>query len=99
MKKHIHAIALVSILCLWGVASADDTQPTNWIGSVRGEVLKIDQDRYVVEDVLGREVSLQLNSAVEKDESVQVGDEVLVRILHRGKEAFIMSLKKISSLR
>lgn len=99
MKKHVHAIAFASVLCLWGVASADDTKPTNWIGSVRGEVLKIDRDLYLLEDVLGRELSLQLNSKVEKDESVQVGDEVLVRIIHRGKEAYIKSLKKISSLR
>jgi hypothetical protein len=45
------------------------------------------------------EVSLQLNSKVEKDDSVQVGDEVLVRIIHRGKEAYIKSLKKFSSMR
>ena len=99
MKKRVYAIAFVSILCIWGVASADDTKPTNWIGSVQGEVLKIDRDLYLVEDVLGRELFLQLNSTVEKDESVQVGDEVLVRIIHRGKEAYIKSLKKISSLR
>jgi uncharacterized protein YdeI (BOF family) len=99
MKKHVHAIALVGVLCLCGGVSADDTKPANWIGSVRGEILKIDRDLYLVEDVLGREVALQLNSTVEKDESLQVGDEVLVRIIHRGKEAFIKSLKKISSLR
>jgi hypothetical protein len=99
MKKHVHAIAFVSILCIWSVASADDTKPQSWIGSIRGEVLKIDRDLYLVEDVLGREVSLQLNSKVEKDDSVQVGDEVLVRIIHRGKEAYIKSLKKFSSMR
>jgi uncharacterized protein YdeI (BOF family) len=99
MNKHAHAIAFVSILCIGAVASADDARPNSWIGSVRGEVLKIDRDLYLVEDVLGRQVSLQLNGKVEKDESVQVGDEVLVRIIHRGKEAYIKSLKKFSSLR
>jgi uncharacterized protein YdeI (BOF family) len=98
MKKHVHAIAFVSVLCLWGVASADDTRPTNWIGSVRGEVLKIDQDLYLVEDVLGRELSLQLNSTVEKDDSVQVGDEVLVRIIHSGRDSYIKSFKKTFAL-
>jgi len=43
----------------------------------RGEVLKIDRDLYLVEDVLGRELFLQLDSKVEKVESVLVGDEVL----------------------
>jgi uncharacterized protein YdeI (BOF family) len=98
MKKHVHVIAFVSILCLCGVAFADETKPASWIGSIRGEVLKIDRDFYLVEDVLGRELSLQLNSTVEKDESVQVGDEVLVRILHSGSDSYIKSFKKTSAL-
>lgn len=94
MKKHVHAIAFVSILCLCGVASADDTKPKNWIGTLRGEILKIDRDLYLVEDGLGRELSLQLNSTVETDEFVQVGDEVLVRIIHSGSDSYIKSFKK-----
>ena len=97
MKKHVHAIAFVSILCIWGVASADDTKPTNWIGSIRGHVVKIDRDVYDVDDALGRKISIQLNSMTEKDNNVQVGDEVVVCILHKGKHASIKSMKRTSS--
>jgi uncharacterized protein YdeI (BOF family) len=97
MKRHIHAIAFVSILCIWGVAYADESKPKHWIGSIRGDVVKIDRDVYDVDDALGRKISIQLNSMTEKDNNVQVGDEVLVRILHKGKHTSIKSLKRTSS--
>ena len=66
------------------------------MGRVRGEVIKIDGDVYIVEDDLGRQLRLHLTPKCERDADVRVGDEILARTTHRGKEFYIKSLKKIS---
>ena len=76
---------------------ADIASQKGWSGRVRGEVIKIDGDIYTVEDDLGRQLKLHVVPTAEKDIDVQIGDEILARTTHRGKEVYIKSLKKIKS--
>jgi hypothetical protein len=108
MKDHLKSyFSCLSVCCLSlvlclalstpiGVALADDATP-GWMGRVRGEVIKIDGDVYTVEDDLGRQLRLHLTPKCERDADVRVGDEILARTTHRGKEFYIKSLKKIPS--
>jgi hypothetical protein len=79
------------------LALTEDAAQKGWMGRVRGEVIKIDGDIYTVEDDLGRQLRLHLTPKCERDADVQVGDEIMARTTHRGKEFYIKSLKKISS--
>jgi hypothetical protein len=85
-----------SFLTVSVLAFADAGQK-GWMGRVRGEVVKIDGDIYTVEDDLGRQLKLHVVPTAEKDVDVQIGDEIVARTTHRGKEVYIKSLKKISS--
>ncbi len=86
-----------SFLAVPVLATADGASQKGWTGRVRGEVIKIDGDMYTVEDDLGRQLKLHVNPTAEKDLDVKIGDEILARTTHRGKEVYIKSLKKISS--
>jgi hypothetical protein len=89
-------VLFVSLSPLSTLALAEDTSQKGWMGRVRGEVIKIDGDVYIVEDDLGRQLRLHLTPKCERDADVRVGDEILARTTHRGKEFYIKSLKKIS---
>ena len=96
MHINLQTIAGAAILFGCGIAFADDALPRSWVSSVQAEVLKIDGDVYVVEDGLGREMNLLLSTTAQRDESIRIGDEVQIRILHKGKEVQIKSLTRIS---
>ena len=98
MHISLQTIAGAAILLGCGIAFADDSLPRNWVSSVQAEVLKIDGDVYVVEDGLGREMNLLLSTTAQRDESIRIGDEVQIRILHKGKEVHIKSLTRISKV-
>ena len=42
-------------------------------------------------------MKLHLDTQAERDVDVHIGDDILARTVHRGKEVYIKSLKKISS--
>jgi uncharacterized protein YdeI (BOF family) len=94
----LQTIAGAAILFGCGVAFADNSLPRNWVSSVQAEVLKIDGDVYLVEDGLGREMKLILTTTSQRDESIRIGDEVKIRILHKGKEVHIKSLTRIAKV-
>jgi uncharacterized protein YdeI (BOF family) len=95
----IYLWVLASSLMAYPVtfATAQDAKPSHWTGTVRGEVIKIHDDGYIIEDSLGREVRLILGTDGVRDEGIQVGDEIVARTVHRGKETYIKSVKKIAS--
>ena len=74
-------------------ALTEDAAQKGWMGRVRGEVIKIDGDVYIVEDDLGRQLRLHLTPKCERDADVRVGDEILARTTHRGREFYIKSIK------
>ena len=95
----IYLWVLASSLMAYPVtfATAQDAKPPNWTGTVRGEVIKIHDDGYIIEDSLGREVRLILGTDGVRDENIQVGDEIVARVVHKGKETSVKSLKKLLS--
>jgi uncharacterized protein YdeI (BOF family) len=95
---HITLPTIAGAVILFGcsIALADNSLPRSWVSNVQAEVLKINGDIYVVEDGLGREINLPLSSTAQRDESIRIGDDVQIRILHKGKEVHIKSLTRIS---
>src|SRR6185437_14247819 len=100
MSRNASFIALLlaaAFLTFPMLAFADAAGQKGWMGRVRGEVIKIDGEVYTVEDDLGRQLKLHVVPAAEKDVDVRIGDEIVARTTHRGKDIYIKSLKKISS--
>ena len=101
MSPNVSFIALLlasSFLTVPVLAFADASSlKKGWMGRVRGEVIKIEGDVYTVEDDLGRRLKLHVVPTAEKDVDVRIGDEIIARTTHRGKEVYIKSLKKIFS--
>ena len=100
MSRNVSLIALLlsaSFLTVPVLSFADVAGKKGWAGRVRGEVIKIEGDIYTVEDDLGRRLKLHVIPTAEKDVDVRIGDEIVARTTHRGKEVYIKSLKKISS--
>jgi uncharacterized protein YdeI (BOF family) len=97
MKTYLWVPVVILIACPVTFATAEDAKQPHWKGTVRGEVIKIQDGAYVIEDSLGREVRLILSTDGVRDEDIQVGDEIVARTVHRGKETYIKSVKKIVS--
>jgi len=97
MKIYLWVWVLILIVCPVTFATAEDAKLPNWKGTVRGEVIKIQDGAYIIEDSLGREVRLILGADGVRDENIQVGDEIVARTVHRGKETYIKSVKKVAS--
>ena len=77
--------------------AAHDANPKSWTGTVRGEVMKIDSKVFIIQDSLDRKVRLEVGPNCTLDENIQVGDEIVAHIVHKGKENYIKSLKRLIS--
>src|SRR5437867_6367057 len=97
MKIYLWIWILILIVYPVAFATAEDAKLPNWKGTVRGEVIKIQDGAYIIEDSLGREVRLILGTDGVRDENIQVGDEIVARVVHKGKETSVKSLKKLLS--
>jgi hypothetical protein len=97
MTYFVFLVLSVSLLGLPALALADEPSQKGWMGRVRGEVIKIEGDVYTVEDDLGRRLQLHITPQADRDADVRVGDEIVARTTHRGKDVWIKSIKKISS--
>jgi len=97
MKAYLSLLILILLAYPPAQTAADDAQPRSWTGTVRGEVLNIDGEAFLVEDTLGRKVQLHVGPNGSRDENIRVGDEIAARVIHKGKETYIKSLKKLAS--
>jgi hypothetical protein len=99
MNKYLSLRILVLILlsCPAALTAAHNANPKSWTGTVRGEVMKIDGKVFIVEDSLDRRVRLEVGPDCSVDEPIQVGDEIVAHIVHKGKEKYIKSLKRLIS--
>jgi len=90
-------LVLLGYLCLVSLIYAHDAKAQNWTGTVRGEVMKIDGKMFIVQDSLDRKVRLEAGPNCTLDENIQVGDEIVAHIVHKGKEKYIKSMKRLIS--
>jgi uncharacterized protein YdeI (BOF family) len=90
-------VVVAIVLCWGGPSNAAETVKKGWMGTIRGEVIKVDGDVCTIEDSLGRELRLHLDKRAERDGNIQPGDEIIARTVNRGKEVFIKSLRVMSS--
>ena len=99
MNKYVGLGILVLILWAYPAAqtAATDANPKSWTGTVRGEVMNIEGEVFIVQDSLDRKVHLEIGPNCTVDEPIQVGDEIVAHIVHQGKEKYIKSLKRLIS--
>ena len=97
--KYLGLRILVLILLAYPAAltAAHEAKPQSWTGTVRGEVMKIDGKVLMIQDSLDRKVRLEVGPNCSVDEPIQVGDEIVAHIVHKGKENYIKSLKRLIS--
>ena len=97
--KYLGLRILVLILLAYPAAltAAHEAKPQSWTGTVRGEVMKIDGKVFMIQDSLDRKVRLEVGPNCTLDENIQAGDEIVAHIVHKGKENYIKSLKRLIS--
>ena len=97
--KYLGLRILVLILLAYPAAltAAHEAKPQSWTGTVRGEVMKIDGKAFIIQDSLDRRVRLEVGPNCTLDENIQAGDEIVAHIVHKGKENYIKSLKRLIS--
>ena len=97
MKTQLSILIPMLLVYPPALPAADEAKPRSWTGTVRGEVLKIDGEAFLVEDSLGRNIQLHVGPNGSRDDNIQVGDKIAARIVHNGNETYIKSLKKLAS--
>ena len=97
MTKSMVIIAIAMSLSLGGLSYAEPAEPAAQPGaettpstaavsdskSVKGEVLKIEGENYVVKDQAGKEVSMQVNQDTKTDGHASVGDRIEAEVITR----------------
>jgi hypothetical protein len=86
MKRSIAVLAMLLGLGMISASyAADPAAPsTEKMGksgaaaaqTIKGEVLKIDGENYVVKDATGKEVKLHVNAQTKKEGDIKVGDKI-----------------------
>ena len=86
MKRSISVLAMLVAIGMFSVSyaaepSAQSPEKAGKSGSsaaqtVKGEVLKIDGENYVVKDATGKEVKLHVNAQTKKQGDIKVGDKI-----------------------
>jgi hypothetical protein len=80
MKKLIGILAVGFVLGLGaGTFAADAPGGAAKAGkdaTIKGEVLKIEGENYVVKDAAGKEVKLHVNAQTKKEGDIKVGDKI-----------------------
>jgi hypothetical protein len=65
------------------------------IDTVKGEVLHIEEGKYVVQRFYGKEVELRADSGTEVAESISLGDSIEAIVTEENDERHLRSIRKI----
>lgn len=86
MKKLIGLIALTAILC-FGLAPltyAADEPAAAGSQTVKGDLLKIEGEFYVVKDTAGKEVRLHVDKSTKLEGNIRTGDKIEAQATEKG---------------
>ena len=83
MKRSISVLAMLVALGMFSVSYAAEPSAekagkssSSAAQTVKGEVLKIDGENYVVKDATGKEVKLHVNAQTKKQGDIKIGDKI-----------------------
>jgi len=65
------------------------------IHTIKGEVLRVDGNDYLVERYDGKEVSLRVDSATEKSGTIGRGDRIEAKVREVNEEKRVLSLRQV----
>jgi uncharacterized protein YdeI (BOF family) len=91
MKQLIGLIALTAILCL-GFAPltyAADEPAAAGSQTVKGDLLKIEGEIYVVKDAAGKEVRLHVDRSTRLEGNIRTGDKIEAQATEKGHATLI----------
>jgi len=69
--------------------------PRHGIETIKGEVLRVDGDDYLVRVYGGKEVSLRVDSATEMSEPIGRGDRIEAKVREVNDEKSVLSLRQV----
>ena len=93
----VMSCSLILCLSLSNVTQAADKhrETQQGVHTIKGEVLRVDGDDYLVRVYDGKEVSLRVNSATEVSESINRGDRIEAKVREVNDEKSVLSLRQV----
>ena len=93
----VMSCSLMLCLSLSNVTQAADKHRETQQGvyTIKGEVLRVDGDAYLVRVNDGKEVSLRVNSATEMSEPIDRGDRIEAKVREVNDEKSVLSLRQV----
>ena len=89
---------LILCLSLSNVTQAGDRHRETQQGvyTIKGEVLRVNGDDYLVRVYDGKEVSLRVNSATEMSEPISRGDRIEAKVREVNDEKSVLALRQVN---
>ena len=93
----VMSCSLMLCLSLSNVTQAADKhrETQEGIHTIKGEVLRVDGDNYLVRVYGGKEVSLRVDSATEMSEPIGRGDRIEAKVREVNDEKSVLSLRQV----
>lgn len=93
----VMSCSLMLCLSLSNVTQAADKhrETQQGVHTIKGEVLRVDGDDYLVRVSGGKEVSLRVDSATEMSEPIGRGDRIEAKVREVNDEKSVLSLRQV----
>jgi len=93
----VMSCSLILCLSLSNVTQAAEKhrETQQGVHTIKGEVLRVDGDDYLVRVYDGKEVSLRVNSATEMSEPIDRGDRIEAKVREVNDEKSVLSLRQV----
>lgn len=93
----VMSCSLMLCLSLSNVTQAADKhrETQEGIHTIKGEVLRVDGENYLVRVYGGKEVSLRVDSATEMSEPIGRGDRIEAKVREVNDEKSVLSLRQV----
>jgi hypothetical protein len=93
----VMSCSFILCLSLFNVTQAADKHRATQEGihTIKGQVLRVDGENYLIRVSDGKEVSLRVNSATEMSEPINRGDRIEAKVREVNDEKSVLSLGKV----